>query len=67
MKKSFKWARRINRRIRRGLRGPIRRRGNLLGMIGLAALGVTLLEKHQREQQRTQTEGLYDENNVDHN
>ncbi len=38
--------------FRRGFRRPIRRAGGLLGLVGMAALGYTLLEKHQREQAR---------------
>jgi len=37
---------------RRRFRRSIRRGGRLLGLVGLTALGVTLLNKHQREQQR---------------
>lgn len=61
MRRSVRRARRFNRRIRRGLRRPLRRRGNLLGIIGLTALGVTLLDKHQREQQRNQPGNFIDQ------
>lgn len=44
------------RHFRRGFRPgffrPYRRRGSLLGMIGLAALGYTLLDKSRQEQSR---------------
>ncbi len=41
-------------RFHRGWRRPFfrPRPGRLLGLVGLAALGYTLLEKHQREQSR---------------
>ena len=38
--------------LRIGRRFPRFRGGRLLGMVGLAALGFTLLDKHQRETQR---------------
>ncbi len=39
-------------RIRRRMRRRFRRGGRLLGLVGLAALGYTLLDKYQREGQR---------------
>lgn len=63
MRGNFRRLRRVNRHIRRGVRRSCRRRGNLLGLAGLAALGYTLYEKHQREQGRgwAGSEGDYEE------
>lgn len=52
MKHPYRHRRFIRRRIRHGVRRSFRRGGRLLGLVGLAALGVTLLNKHQREGQR---------------
>lgn len=52
MRHKFRRLRHINRHIRRGVRRSRRRRGNLLGLAGLAALGYTLYDKHQRERTR---------------
>jgi len=38
--------------IRRRIRRSFRRGGRMLGLVGLAALGYTLLDKAQREGQR---------------
>ena len=42
------------------VRYPFFRRGRLLGLVGLAALGYTLLGKNRREQQRTYSNGFVD-------
>lgn len=55
MRHKLRHLRRVNRHVRRGFRRSFRRRGNLLGLVGLAALGYTLYEKHQREQSRDWT------------
>lgn len=57
MRHRMRHLRRVNRHVRRGVRRSIRRRGNLLGLVGLAALGYTLYEKQQREQSRDWTNG----------
>ena len=57
MRHKMRHLRRVNRHVRRGVRRSFRRRGNLLGLVGLAALGYTLYEKHQREQLRDWTNG----------
>jgi nitroreductase len=48
----------VRRGIRRGFHRPLRRGGGLLGLVGLAALGYTLLEKNRREEQRLQDDGF---------
>lgn len=60
MRHKLRHLRRVNRPMRRGVRRSFRRRGNLLGLVGLAALGYTLYEKHQREQLRDRTNGNRD-------
>ena len=52
MRRPFRRTMINHRHFRRGFRRPIRRAGGLLGLVGVAALGYTLLEKHQREQVR---------------
>jgi len=52
MRHPFRHAHHINRHIHRGMRRPFRRGGRLLGLVGLVALGYTLLEKNRREQAR---------------
>lgn len=39
---------------------PMRRRGRLLGMVGLAALGYTLLERNRQRQTRMQPDAFVD-------
>ena len=56
MIRPFRHAVIMRRPFRRGFRRPIRRAGSLLGLLGMAAVGYTLLEKHQREQARTSEE-----------
>lgn len=65
MKHIFRRSRHINRHIRRSIRRGMRRPmrgggGRLLGVVGLAALGYTLLEKNRREQERLQGEDFID-------
>jgi len=50
MRHKLRHLRRVNRHVRRGVRRSFRRRGNLLGLVGLAALGYALHKNHQREQ-----------------
>jgi len=45
---------------------PFFRGGRLLGLVGLAALGYTLLDKNRREQQRTYSNGVVDVNPQDY-
>jgi len=61
MRRPYRTARNINRHIRRGVRRSFRRRGNLLGLVGMAALGYGLYEKHQREQQRNGPDSFVDD------
>ncbi len=65
MRHIFRHSRHINRHIRRNIRRGLRRTrrgggGRLLGVVGLAALGVTLIEKNHREQQRLQCNDFVD-------
>ncbi|MEA3326848.1 MAG: hypothetical protein U9R53_06000 [Chloroflexota bacterium] len=39
---------------------PIRRRGRILGMIGLAALGYTLMQKNRQNPARLGSDGFVD-------
>ena len=48
------------RHIRRARVRPIRRRGRMLGVIGLAALGYTLLEKNRQKQMRMNSNEFVD-------
>ena len=48
------------RNIRRARVRPIRRRGRMLGVIGLAALGYTLLEKNRQKQMRMNSDAFVD-------
>jgi len=48
------------RHLRRVRIRPIRRGGRILGIIGLAALGYTLLEKNRQKQARMGSDGFVD-------
>ena len=48
------------RHFRRVRMRPIRRGGRLLGMVGLAALGYTLLEKNRQRQSRMLSDAFVD-------
>jgi len=48
------------RRFRHARIRPIRRRGRILGLIGLAALGYTMLEKNRQKQARMGSDGFVD-------
>lgn len=50
--------------IRRGFYRPVRRGPGLLGLVGMAALGYTLIKKNQREQYRNEVpqDYVWDEN-----
>ncbi len=56
-RRRFRHARRFNRhvrrRVRRNVRRGLRRGRGLVGLAGLAAVGYLLLDKHQREQNRS--------------
>ncbi len=47
-------------RFYRRFRYPFFRRGRLLGLIGLTALGYTLLDRHQGEQRRRTSNAYVD-------
>ena len=48
------------RHFRRVRMRPIRRGGRLLGMVGLAALGYTLLERNRQRQSRMHSDAFVD-------
>ena len=48
------------RHFRRFRMRPIRRGGRLLGMVGLAALGYSLLERNRQRQTRMQPDAFVD-------
>ena len=60
MKQYHRHIRNTRRRLRHARVRPIRRRGRFLGLIGLAALGYTLLEKNRQKQARMGSDEFVD-------
>jgi len=60
MRQLNKSGQRIRRHLRRGVQRKVRRNGSLLGLVGMAALGYTLLEKNRRDQQHFQEDPFVD-------
>lgn len=60
MKQNHRHIRNTRRRLRHARFRPIRRRGRFLGLIGLAALGYTLLEKNREKKAQLHSDAFVD-------